>query len=70
MTVEELIKKLKKCPKKAVVCWDSHNVSYWFGEDVEIEKGTKQDILDNLHDEDGNLGDNFPKNMRHQVVLR
>lgn len=57
MTVEQLIARLKKMPKKAVVCWDSHGLDYWFGEDIEVTRWSKQDLRDNLHDSDGNLED-------------
>lgn len=69
MTVEELIKKLKKCPPKAPVCWDSNKMSYWFGESVDVEKTTKRDLLDGIFDEDGNLEDGLPDRMRSLVRL-
>lgn len=69
MNVEELIAKLKRCPKKAVVCWDSNKTNYWFGEEIEVTKMTKREVLDEFFDEDGNAEDCIPNNMRTLVRL-
>lgn len=57
MTVEELIAKLKKLPKKAVVCWDSNKLEYWFGEEIEVLPWTKQDLKDQTGCEIGDYDD-------------
>ena len=57
MTVEELIKKLKKCPKKAQVCLDSNNLQYWFGEDVEVIPWSKSQFAEEVSDETDSFDD-------------
>ena len=57
MTVEELIEKLKRLPKKAVVCWDSNGAEYWFGDDIEVKKWSKKDLQDQTYCEDGSYDD-------------
>lgn len=70
MTVEELIKKLSKCPKKAEVCWNSNGTTYWFGNEIEVQRISKRQLLDEIHDEDGNLDDGLPDTMRSLVRLQ
>jgi hypothetical protein len=67
MTVEELIAKLKKCPKKAVVCWDSNKLNYWFGEEIEVLPWTKSRLREETFCDDGNY-DDLP-NFRNIVRL-
>jgi hypothetical protein len=67
MTVEELILKLKKCPKKAQVCWDSNKLQFWFGDNIEIVRWCKGDMKDQLHDETGTIDDT--PNFRNIVRL-
>lgn len=70
MIVKELIEKLQAMPPDAVVAWDSHDVNYWYGEEVELEATTKEEILETIFDEEGNMDDLLPDDMTHVVVLR